>query len=50
MDDRSFRGSISGMSFAYCDFHRRQSVAIVEPHPHSPGPTLEPTPVAAHGE
>jgi hypothetical protein len=50
MDDRSFRGSISGMSFAYCDFTRRQSVAIVEPHARSPGPALAATPVAAHGE
>jgi hypothetical protein len=23
MDDRSFRGSVSGMSFAYCDFHHQ---------------------------
>src|ERR1700690_3026102 len=22
-DDRSFRGSVSGMSFAYCDFHHQ---------------------------
>jgi hypothetical protein len=27
MDDRSFRGSVSGMSFAYCDFTRRLNVA-----------------------
>jgi len=26
-DDRSFRGSISGMSFAYCDFTRRMGLA-----------------------
>ncbi|MCC6778802.1 MAG: hypothetical protein IT537_19610 [Hyphomicrobiales bacterium] len=26
-DERSFRGSVSGMSFAYCDFTRRMSVA-----------------------
>jgi hypothetical protein len=50
LDDRSFRGSISGMGFAYCDFTRRQSVAIIEPHTRSPGPALEATPVAAHGE
>jgi hypothetical protein len=50
MDDRSFRGSISGMGFAYCDFHRRQSVAIIDRHPRSPGPALEATPVVAHGE
>jgi hypothetical protein len=27
IDDRSFRGSIAGMGFAYCDFTRRLSVA-----------------------
>jgi hypothetical protein len=27
MDDRSFRGSVSGFGFAYCDFTRRMSVA-----------------------
>ena len=27
MDDRSFRGSVSGFGFAYCDFTRRVSVA-----------------------
>lgn len=26
-DERSFRGSVSGMGFAYCDFTRRMSVA-----------------------
>jgi hypothetical protein len=51
LDDRSFRGSISGMGFAYCDFTRRQSVAIVDPRPHSSGPvSLDATPVVAHGE
>ena len=50
LDDRSFRGSISGMGFAYCDFVRRQSVAVIDPHPRSPGPALGATPVAAHGE
>jgi hypothetical protein len=29
MDDRSFRGSVSGFGFAYCDFTRRMSVAGV---------------------
>jgi hypothetical protein len=29
MDDRSFRGSVSGFGFAYCDFTRRVSVAGV---------------------
>ena len=27
MDERSFRGSVSGFGFAYCDFTRRVSVA-----------------------
>jgi hypothetical protein len=39
MSDHSFRGSISGLSFAYCDFTRRVSVAGVwrrhAPEPHS---------------
>jgi hypothetical protein len=26
-DERSFRGSVSGLGFAYCDFTRRMSVA-----------------------
>ena len=26
-DERSFRGTVSGMGFAYCDFTRRMSVA-----------------------
>src|SRR5215468_7620752 len=30
LDDRSFRGSISGMGFAYCDFVRRQSAAVID--------------------
>src|SRR4030088_2199787 len=29
MDNRSFRGSVSGFGFAYCDFTRRVSVAGV---------------------
>ena len=32
-DDRSFRGSVSGMGFAYCDFTRRNVVASVSPRP-----------------
>jgi len=31
MDERSFRGSISGMGFAYCDFTRRLNVAGMAP-------------------
>ena len=38
MDDRSFRGSVSGMSFAYCDFHHQGAAqmlmarAVARPH------------------
>jgi hypothetical protein len=49
VDDRSFRGSISGMGFAYCDFTRRQSVAVANPPAHSSAPP-DATPVAARGE
>lgn len=28
-DDRSFRGSVSGMSFAYCDFHHQGAVQML---------------------
>jgi hypothetical protein len=31
--DHSFRGAISGMGFAYCDFTRRNVVASVSPRP-----------------
>jgi hypothetical protein len=37
-DDRSFRGSVSGMSFAYCDFHNQGGAqmlmarAVARPH------------------
>jgi len=40
-DDRSFRGSVSGMGFAYCDFTRRSvGVADATPrmHPRQPLP------------
>jgi hypothetical protein len=32
-DDRTFRGSVSGMSFAYCDFHH-QGGAVAHPRSH----------------
>jgi hypothetical protein len=32
-DYRSFRGSISGMGFAYCDFHQRNPRAHMTSHP-----------------
>src|SRR5215468_10354999 len=43
IDDRSFRGSVSGLGFAYCDFTRRQSVAGMTRHPQASEPQpLEP--------
>jgi hypothetical protein len=38
IDDRSFRGSISGMGFAYCDFTRRVNYAGMTPRPHPSAP------------
>jgi hypothetical protein len=47
MDDRSFRGSISGMGFAYCDFTRRMSVAGIVPRHRGGQPVaFNATPVA----
>jgi hypothetical protein len=41
IDDQSFRGSISGLDFAYCDFSRRVRVTDRRPRP---GPlSLKPT-------
>src|SRR5436309_3815122 len=41
IDDQSFRGSISGLDFAYCDFTRRVRVTDRRPRP---GPlSLKPT-------
>ena len=34
-DDRSFRGSVSGMGFAYCDFSRRMNVAGMASRAHA---------------
>ena len=31
IDDRTFRGAVSGLGFAYCDFSRRMSVAGMNP-------------------
>src|SRR6516164_1521987 len=39
-DDQSFRGSISGLDFAYCDFTRRVSLTDERPRP---GPSLKAT-------
>jgi len=50
MDDRSFRGSVSGLGFAYCDFTRRVNVAGTSPLPPSPEPpSSDSTTVALRG-
>ena len=36
--DHSFRGSLTGLSLAYCDFTRRQSVAGIAPRAHPSRP------------
>jgi hypothetical protein len=38
MDERTFRGSVSGLGFAYCDFTRRVSVAGIGTRRQAPGP------------
>jgi hypothetical protein len=44
MSDRSFRGSVSGMGFAYCDFNHQGGKqmllarSIARPHAHRHGP------------
>jgi hypothetical protein len=35
-DDQSFRGSVSGLDFAYCDFTHRLSIADKRPQPSEP--------------
>jgi hypothetical protein len=36
-DEVSFRGSVSGMSFAYCDFHKHgNSMLVARARPHGP--------------
>jgi hypothetical protein len=42
-DDESFRGSISGLDFAYCDFTRRVSVTSTRPQQPSKPLLLEAT-------
>src|SRR5262245_37945071 len=55
IDDRSFRGSVAGLGFAYCDFTRRVNVAGTTPpppsaeSPPSPSSTSEATAVALRG-
>jgi hypothetical protein len=41
--DHTFRGAISGMGFAYCDFTRRNVVAAVSPRPLTSRPLARPT-------
>ena len=49
-DERSFRGSVSGLGFAYCDFTRRVNVAGTSPLPSSPKPpSSDATAVALRG-
>src|SRR5437763_875857 len=39
IDDRTFRGAVSGLGFAYCDFTRRAGVAgMPSPHMHGSAP------------
>jgi hypothetical protein len=47
MDDRSFRGSVSGLGFLYCDFTRRMSVAGIGARRPSPTPTPAPAEATA---
>jgi hypothetical protein len=50
MDERSFRGSVSGLGFAYCDFTRRVNVAGTSSLPPSPKPpSSDATTVALRG-
>jgi len=49
-DDRSFRGSVTGLGFfMYCDFTRRTNVAGTSPAPSSEPPSSDATPVALRG-
>jgi hypothetical protein len=49
LDDRSFRGSVSGLGFLYCDFTRRVSVAGIGTRRHSPAPAVEATAAESSG-
>ncbi len=49
-DQVSFRGSISGLSFAYCDFNRRSArVDLARSNPRSQPQPIQPAVVAASG-
>jgi hypothetical protein len=43
IDSRSFRGSISGLGFAYCDFVRRTPRIDLAETPTQPRPPTEPS-------
>jgi hypothetical protein len=44
MDDQSFRGSISGLGFAYCDFIHRPTITVKRPRQQLSEPlSLDPT-------
>jgi hypothetical protein len=52
-DERSFRGSVSGMSFAYCDFHHQGGqmlMARVMSRPRALHPTETRSADASHGD
>ena len=50
LDDRSFRGAVSGLGFAYCDFTRRMAVAGVSTRSHSSARAAHAAPSAAANE
>ena len=49
IDDRTFRGAVSGLGFAYCDFTRRMSVAGMNPRVPASEPMALGTASVAHG-
>jgi len=50
IDDRSFRGAVAGLGFAYCDFTRRMSVAGISSSPHPSASPPASTPGALRDE
>jgi hypothetical protein len=48
--EQTFRGSMSGMSIAYCDFVRRTSVAGASRHPHASDAVEAVTDALAHSQ
>ena len=49
-DDRTFRGSVSGLGFAYCDFTRRVTVAGMGPRSRGSAPAHHAAPPVATTE